>query len=799
MVKVKTTEKFIKNYRPNTHFGLSAAQVKERAEDGLTNKDKTNSVKSTKQIIKDNLFNLFNFVNLVLAIAILCVGSYRNLMFMGVVICNAVIGIWQELKARRTIEKLNLISSSEATVIRDGQKQNIKVEDIVLDDIIVFESGNQISADCIVAKGECSVNESLLTGEPDCIIKKEGDKLLSGSYVMSGKCIAQAKGVGERSFSSSILKGTKLIKKTKSEIMSSLGKIIQIISIAIIPMGAVLFYRQLTSSGHDYISAIEGTAAALTGMIPEGLVLLTSSVLAVGVVRLSRKKVLVQDIYSLETLARVDTLCLDKTGTITEGTFELQEIIPKNEFSREEISKALKFLSSNLEDNNETFKVVRQNFLPDKNYKFADKIYPFSSEKKWSGVHVPRCGSYVLGAAKFIFGDKQLGCSEEIEEYSKNYRVLTLAHSSFDFEKDAPPPGMQLMALVLIKDKIRFNAEKTLNFFKNQGVDIKVISGDDPITVSQIARRVELKNAENYIDATNLKSFEEIKAAVSKYTIFGRVTPNQKQDIIKALKAEGHTVAMVGDGVNDVLAMKEADCGVAMANGSEIARNVAHLVLLNSDFASMPKAVAEGRKAINNLQRSSSLFLSKTIYSFLLAFLFFIIPAPYPFIPIQMTLISALTIGIPSFILGLEPNRERIHGNLFQNILSKALPAALSIVTVLLACVGIYSWCGISAERYSFLTVILTGILGFVLLYNVSKPLNKTRKILLYSVITAFFIAITRFYGFFEIERLKPVNFIILIPMTAFAVITYLYLSQINWQKIFKLTFKKSRSVNSTN
>ncbi|MDO4199460.1 MAG: HAD-IC family P-type ATPase [Clostridia bacterium] len=791
---VKSTTNFVKNYRPNIDFGLSDAQVKERTEDGFINKDKTNSVKSTKQIIKDNLFNLFNFVNLVLAIAILCVGSYRNLMFMGVVICNAFIGIWQEIKAKHTIEKLNLISTSEVVVIRSGKKQSINIENIVLDDIIIFESGNQIPADCVILRGECNVNESLLTGEPDSIAKKKGDKLLSGSYIISGNCTAQATAVGANSFSSSILKSTKLIKKTKSEIMSSLEKIIKIISIAIIPMGAVLFYRQLTSSGNNYISAIEGTAAALTGMIPEGLVLLTSSVLAVGVVRLSRKKVLVQDIYSLETLARVDTLCLDKTGTITEGTFELQEIIPKNNFTQENVSKALKFLSSNLEDNNETFKVICQNFLPDKNYKFADKIFPFSSDKKWSGVHIPQNGSYILGAAKFIFGDKQLGCSTEIEEYSKDYRVLILAHSSFDFENDEIPPAVQPMALILIKDKIRYNAEKTLNFFKNQGVDIKVISGDDPITVSQIAKRVDLKNAENYVDATHFKSFEEIKSAVSKYTIFGRVTPSQKQDIIKALKSDGHTVAMVGDGVNDVLAMKEADCGVAMANGSEIARNVAHLVLLNSDFASMPRAVAEGRKAINNLQRSSSLFLSKTIYSFLLAFLFFIIPAPYPFIPIQMTLISALTIGIPSFILGLEPNKEKIHGNLFQNILSKSLPAALSIVTVLLACVGIYSWCGISMERYSFLTVILTGILGTILLYNISKPLNNIRKTLLCSVIIAFFIAITKFYGFFEIERLKLVNILILIPMVVFAVITYLYLSQVDWKKLFNMAFKKSKA-----
>ena len=772
--------------------GLSDEQVAARIADGFSNVTNTDTTKSNAQIIKDNLFNLFNFVNLVLAIAILCVGSYRNLMFMGVVICNAVICIWQELRAKHTIDKLNLISSSNASVVRSGKKQSVDIENIVLDDIIILESGNQIVADCNIHQGECSVNESLLTGEPDLISKKIGDELLSGSYVVSGKCIAQVKHVGENNFSSTILKGSKFIKKTKSEIMLTLNKIIKIISIAIIPMGAILFYRQLVSSNYDYSSAIVGSAAALTGMIPEGLVLLTSSVLAVGVMRLARKKVLVQDIYCLETLARVDTLCLDKTGTITEGTFEFENIVPINNFSREQINKALRMLSSNLTDNNETFKAIQKNFIPDKNYQFADAIYPFSSEKKWSGIHLPQTGSYVIGAAKFIFGEQQPACAKQIEEYSKDYRVLALAYSNFDFENDALPPGLQLMALILIKDKIRFNAEKTLTFFKKQGVDIKVISGDDPVTVSQIAKRVNLDNSEKYIDATALKSYEEIESAVSNYTVFGRVTPGQKQDIIKALKERQHTVAMVGDGVNDVLAMKESDCSVAMANGSEVARNVAHLVLLNSDFASMPRAVAEGRKAINNLQRSSSLFLAKTIYSFLLTLLFFIIPAPYPFIPIQMTLISALTIGIPSFILGLEPNREKIHGNLFRNILSKSLPAALSIVSVLMVCVGIYSWCGISQERYSTLTVFLTGLLGVLLLYNVSSPLNKTRKMLIYFVSISFLIGVTRFHEFFELEHPHWINILILIPMIIFSVAVHYFFAQIDWKNIFQRKISKT-------
>lgn len=784
---METKTNSIQRYNPTTDFGLSNAHVKERIRQGLVNIDKTNSTKTTAQIIKDNLLTLFNFINLVLAVAIFFVGSYRNLMFMGVVICNAIIGIWQEIKAKLTIDKLNLISSKNTIVIREGERKNIDVEDIVLDDVMILEGGNQIVSDCKILEGSCSVNESLLTGEPDLIDKKEGDMLLSGSYIVGGKCVAQVENVGENNFSSTLIKGSKFIKKTKSEIISTLNRIIKIISFLIIPVGAVLFYSQFSSSHNDYKLAIVSTAAALTGMIPEGLVLLTSSVLAVGVIRLSKKKVLVQDIYCLETLARVDTICLDKTGTLTEGTFEIENIIPQNNFSNEDVAKALKFLSSNLTDNNETLKTIQKSFLPDKNYQFADKIYPFSSEKKWSGVHIPQEGSFVMGATEFIFGDTKLSCESDIAEYSKNYRVLAIAHSKFDFENGNIPQGVQLVALVLIKDKIRFNAEKTLTFFKRQGVDLKVISGDDPLTVSQIAKRVNLRNADSYIDATTLHSYEEIKHATQTYTVFGRVTPTQKQDIIKAIKEHGHTVAMVGDGVNDVLAMKESDCSVAMASGSEIARNIAHLVLLNSDFASMPRAVAEGRKAINNLQRSSSLFLVKTIYSFLLAILFFFISAPYPFVPIQMTLISTFTIGIPSFILGLEPNKERIHGNLFENIISKSLPAALSIVTTLMLCVGIYSWCGISIERYSTLTVILTAFLGVLLLYDVSKPLNRTRKILLYFVIICLTIGITRFYGFFELERLKWINVLILIPMIIFAAIVYYCFSQVKWEKIIRI------------
>lgn len=776
----------IQRYSPECDFGLTKKEVKSRIKQGLVNVDKSISSKSTADIIKDNLLTLFNFINIVLAIAVLCVGSYRNLMFMGVVICNSIIGIFQEIRAKKTVDRLNLISSSSAKVIREGKKGKTKIEKIVLDDIIFFESGNQITADSIILKGNCEVNESLLTGEPDLIFKKPGDMLLSGSYVVSGKCTAKVEHVGKNNYASKLLKGSKYIKKTKSEIMTALNKIITIISIAIIPMGILLFYRQFTTSGYDLTSAIVNTTAALTGMIPEGLVLLTSSVLAVGVFRLAKHKVLVQDIYCIETLARVDTMCLDKTGTITEGTFDIEEIIPQNGFSENDIRKALVMLTSSLSDSNETFKAVKKMYPPNKSLPCAKQIIPFSSERKWSGAEFDEKGSFLLGASEFIFPSGFEKFEKCIKDYSQNFRVLVLAHSQYSFENGNVPKATQLMALILIKDRIRFNAEKTLNFFKKQGVDIKIISGDNPITVSRIAERVNLKNAKLFVDATTLKTDEEIKSAATKYTVFGRVTPTQKQLIIKSLKENQHTVAMVGDGVNDVLAMKEADCSVAMAGGSDIARNVSHLVLLNSDFASMPKAVAEGRKAINNIQRSASLFLTKTIYSLLLAILFFIIPAPYPFIPIQMTLISAVTIGIPSFVLALEPNREKIKGNLFTNIISKSIPAAITVICSLMICVALYLVFDIPIERYSALTVLSTGIIGIMLIYNISVPLNTLRKALIYSIVALFFGGIVFFSSLIKIESLNYINVMILIPIILVSKIIYDNISKINLEKYVK-------------
>lgn len=776
----------ILRYYPDINIGLTKQEVKSRVNAGLVNVDKSVQSKSTKNIIYDNIFTLFNFINLILALAILTVGSYKNLMFIFVVICNSIIGIVQEIRAKKTVDKLNLISSSCAKVIRDSKLKNISVEKVVLDDIIVFSAGNQVITDCIIKSGKCEVNESLLTGEPNLIIKKPGDTLLSGSYLVGGNCIAQADKVGENNYSSIILKGSKYIKKTKSEIMISVNKIIKMVSLAIIPIGTLLFYRQLLASNFDYTSTIIKTSAALIGMIPEGLVLLTSTILAVGVLKLSKNRVLVQDIYSLETLARVDTLCLDKTGTITEGTFEVHDIIPATGFTRENISEALSNISSVLSDNNETFNAIKNKFFSgEKKYKSVE-IIPFSSERKWSGAQFETVGTFIMGAGEMIFKENYYKIADNVKTYSENYRVLTIVHSDNGLEYGEIPKDIELMGFVLIKDKIRFNATKTLDFFKNQGVKLKVISGDSPYTISKIANRVNIDDSSDYIDVSSLKNDNEVKDAATKYTIFGRVTPIRKQIIVKALKDSGKTVAMVGDGVNDVLAMKEADCSVAMASGSDISRNVAHLVLLNSDFASMPKAVAEGRIAINNIQRSSTLFIVKTIYSFILSVLFMILPFSYPFTPIQLTLISTLTIGIPSFILALEPNREKIKGKLLSNILSESLPAALTVVLSLLTCVLMSSMFNFSYEKYSTLCVIITGIIGMFLIYKISLPLNLLRKGLLWNIAILFSLCTLRFNSVFSLEPFSLFNFFALIILIVTAAFFYEFISKLEIQKLFQ-------------
>lgn len=727
---LKTTDEIVR-YNPDCNSGLSIDQINQRKKDNLVNNDTTVPTKTIPRIFFENIVTLFNILNILLAIAILCVGSYKNLLFIGVIICNTLIGTFQEIRAKKAVDKLSLISSTKVNVVRNSKIEHIPIKELVLDDIVYLKNGNQIVSDCIVVDGKCEVNESLLTGESDPITKKKGDMLLSSSFIVSGSCKAKIEHIGNQNYAAKISNDAKYIKKVNSEIMYTLNLIIKIISFIIIPLGIMLFYKQFNIvESNTYQNAVVHTVAALIGMIPEGLILLTSTVLAVGVIRLSKQKVLVQELYCIETLARVDTLCLDKTGTITDGNMEVINTVEIDKSFSHKINEIMSSMVYALNDNNPTFNAIRDKFGNKKVYD-AIKSVPFSSEKKWSGVYFKNEGSFILGAAEFILNNNISEIEDELKEYTSKNRVLILAHSNNDFNGEDIPKDTYPIAFIIINDKIRKQAKETLKYFKEQGVDIKIISGDNVLTVSNVAKAAGLDNADNYIDATTLENDEDLKQAAQKYSVFGRVTPQQKKKLIVALKDQGHTVAMTGDGVNDVLALKEADCSVAMASGSDAARNVSQLVLLNSCFDSMPKVVAEGRRSINNIQRSASLFLVKTLYSLLLSILFIFINMPYPFMPIQMTLISMFTIGIPSFILALEPNNERIKGNFFINIISKSIPAAISVVLNILSVILATNIFKLSIEEFLTISVILTGYTGLLLLFKISLPLNNIRKVLI--------------------------------------------------------------------
>lgn len=792
---INTTNRF----NPDIAFGLNLQQVNTRIAQGLTNKDDSIKTKTTAQIVKTNLFTLFNLLNFMIALAILYVAvyhdamAYKNLMFMGVIICNSVIGIFQEIRAKKAVDNLSLISMSSIKAIRNGKKTSLKVDEVVLDDIICYTGGDQVVTDCIILDGKCEVNESFLTGEADLITKKKGDLLLSGSFLASGKCTTKAEKIGADNYASKILQKTKYIKKTKSEIMVLTNKIIKIIAIIIVPIGVLLFYKQLIISGNNHFKTIMSTSAALLGMIPEGLVLLISTILAVGTFRLAKQKVLVQDLYCIETLARVDTLCLDKTGTLTEGTFEVHDIVAQNGFTIERINESLKKLISSLNDENETFLAMQNRFNPQKSSLKANEVVPFSSEKKWSGAYFENDGSYIMGAAEFIFKKNLCNVHKKLDPDSENYRVLTIAYSKNKFKGQDLPDDLKLMAFVLIKDKIRPNAAQTLEFFNKQEVDIKIISGDNAQTVSKIAKNIGFKNYTLYINISEITNAEELKEVVKRYAIFGRATPTQKQEIIKILKTERRTVAMIGDGVNDVLALKESDCSIAIAKGSDAVRNTSHLILLNSDFGVLPKILDEGRRAINNIQRATSIFFVKTLYTAILSMLFLLIPAPYPFIPIQMTLISSLTIGIPSFVLALEANKEKIKQNLFQSILKTSLPTALTIIINIIFCVILYNLCNMTEMQYSTMAVIITGYIGILLIYKISIPFTKTREYLFYGILTGFILGITVFKSAFSIHPLTWLQMILTLCLIAISEKIYDFITKLFEKTLNRFILKLSK------
>lgn len=745
--------------------GLTDEQVKQRQEEGKVNYDTSVPTKSIKKILQDNFFTLFNGINLIFGIAIFLVESYKNMLFLGIVIINTLISTIQEIHSKRVVDKLAIMASHKAKVIRNGKKQEISIHELVLDDIIELKIGNQIATDSIILEGKVQVNEAFITGEPDSIDKKEGDLLLSGSYIVSGKCIAKVEHIGEDNYTAQISSGAKYVKKINSEIMNSLNKIIKFLTFAIIPIGIALFYTQLQIENTTFQEAVVKSVAGIIGMIPEGLVLLTSTVLAVSVIRLSKAKVLVQELYCIETLARVDTLCLDKTGTLTEGTMEVKDFVAVNR-TKKEMSNILANIAKESDDENATIEAIKNYFTTiEEQWKSVEKI-AFSSQTKWSAIGFQEKGRYLLGAPEIVLKKEISIYKETIEKYAKDYRVLVLAHTEETVANGKLPKNIELIGYVFILDKIRKEAKQTLKYFEKQGVEIKIISGDNPITVSKIAKQVGVRNYNRYIDMTTLKSEEEIEKVAMQYTIFGRVSPTQKKALVEAMQKVGKTVAMTGDGVNDVLALKTADCSIAMANGSDATKSVSQLILLDSNFASMPKVVAEGRRTINNIGRSATLFLVKTIYSGILAVMFLFMGEAYPFVPIQMSLIGTITIGLPSFLLALEPNKERIRGKFLKNVMVKALPVGFTVILNIFALTILNKKEIISEGQYSSLCVISTGICGIILLFTLAKarksensklPISIFRLSLAILVTILFTLGLTVFNWWFNIVPLIPI------------------------------------------
>lgn len=754
---------------PDPSYGLDSEQVDERIEKGYANTPVESPGKTVKQIILSNVFTYFNMIFFIIAIALLVVKSYNHLMFLPIILANLTIGIIQEINSKRTLDKLTLLNSPQANVIREGRETVVSSEEAVLDDIAVFGAGNQIYADAIVVRGEVQVNEALITGESDEVVKRAGDELLSGSFIVGGECLARLDKVGAESFASQLTinaKKTIRIKKDKS-MMGSLDRLVKVIGIMIIPLAVMMMIKELKFLSVPVNEAIEATAAALLGLIPEGLYLLTSVALAVSVIRLAKQKTLVHDLKCIESLARVDVLCVDKTGTITEDSMEVSEIVSMGVMNDSEIERLLCDFVGNHKPDNSTMKALKNQFNS-ASCRPASNVVVFSSATKYSAVTIDS-QSYVIGAPEFVLRDDFGKYRDLIEEQTrKGCRVLLFGKYPGFITGGALPQGIQPVALILLINNIRKEAPKTFEYFSNQGVAIKVISGDNAFTAADAARRAGIKNSDKYIDATTLDTNKKIYNAVSEYTVFGRVTPEQKKLFVKALKKQGHTVAMTGDGVNDVLALKEADCSIAMASGSEVACQVSHLVLLESNFAAMPQVVAEGRRVINNIERSASLFLVKNIFSFLLALISLFAIFSYPISPAQLSLVSTFTIGIPSFFLALQPNTGIVKGKFLRNVLYRSTPAALTNLIIVIG-VLLFSYAfAIPEDQTSTTAVLLLGAVGICMLFRVCRPFNLFRGLIFGGVTVAFILAALLFSELFSLSSLVFGNYLIL---TVFALL----------------------------
>lgn len=721
-------------YRPDHQTGLTAQQVQEHRMHGWTNQPVDPPSKTTKEIIQENVFTYFNLIFLVLAVLLCLVGSFRDLTFLPVIVLNTLIGIVQETRAKKVLDNLTMLNAPHAMVIRDGKKSQINAENLVVDDIVIFEAGNQVCADAEVCAGEVQVNESLLTGESDEITKRKGDQLMSGSFIVSGQCHARLDKVGADSYISRLTLEAKAMQNTEqSEMIRSLDKLVKWVGVAIIPIGIILFIQAFVFQGEGFRSSVTSMIAAVIGMIPEGLYLLASVALAVSSIRLAQKKVLLHDMKCIETLARVNVLCVDKTGTITENTMEVQDVIPTKEYEEGELrplSELLGDFTAAQSSDNITMEAMKRYFKIASGKKAVAKT-GFSSASKYSSVTFEEA-SYVLGAPEFVLKEQYENYEEAISAHaSKGARVLVFGTAKEEPDGKPLKEAVTPLAYVLLANPIRQEAKETFTYFAEQGVEVKVISGDNPLTVSEVAKEAGIAGAERYVDASTLHTEEEMRAAVLNNAVFGRVIPNQKRKFVQILKEEGKTVAMTGDGVNDVLALKDADCSIAMASGSDAAAQASQLVLLESDFSCMPEVVLEGRRVVNNIQRSASLFLVKNIFSFLLSLVSFVFMFTYPLEPSQISLISMFTIGVPAFFLALEPNKNIIKGHFLTNVFLKALPAALTDVLAVGALVIFGRTFGVSSADISTAATMLLSIVGFMILYTISAPMNVLRGVIL--------------------------------------------------------------------
>lgn len=734
-------------------LGLTEAQVLERKEKGQINVVEEKTVKSNWEIIAGNVFTLFNLYNFLIAIALMSVGAYSNLAFILIIILNISIGSFQEIHAKNMVAKLSVLTVSKVDVIRDGREKSISVDEVVLDDITILNMGNQISSDSVVIDGKIEVNESLLTGESDTIVKMPGDKLFSGSYVVSGKCYAKVEKVGKDNLAAEITLKSKKHKKVNSELLNSMRKVTRLTSFIIIPVGALLFVQAFFFRDQAIKSSVVTTAAALLGMLPKGLVLLISISLATGVIKLAKKKVLVQDLYSVETLAHVDTLCLDKTGTITEGKMKVSNVeIFNDKIMPISIEQALSAFVNEIGDNNGTFQALKEHFNGADNFE-VDYKNQFSSERKWSSISFNGIGSIIVGAPERLIAKSAFEMKENMIEAQKQGKRVLLVGFSKDIVEDILP-DIEIIAAIELSDPLRKNAKEMLGFFKGEGVTVKIISGDNPLTVSSIAKQAGLEEYESYIDLSTIKNDDEIIDLVDKYSIFARVSPNQKSLLVQALQAKGHTVAMTGDGVNDVIALRQADCSITLPEASDVAKQVSQIVLLNSDFSVLKDVLMEGRRVVNNITNVATIFFIKTLYSVMLSILNIITCTAFPFMPIQITLVDLAIEGYTSFFISFEPNGKQIKEKFLKSVLKNSFPYSVVIILNIICLYFLAPAVGIAEAKMTTLMYYMIGFTSILAVVRVCRPFNKMRVFLCTTTAIGFFVATILFRNLLHLSKL---------------------------------------------